>query len=91
MSAEYTFWQSDLPKLDVQIDRGTDFTAWRMQWEVHGSLLGLDQQVAAKQVKALMARETLAVVQNLGLTKDQMKDLAEIIVALQRYVCRWVQ
>jgi len=65
MSAEYTFRQSDLPKLDVQIDRGTDFTAWRMQWEVHGSLLGLDQQVAAKQVKALMvcfSRETLAVV-----------------------------
>jgi len=89
MSAEYTFRQGDLPKLDIQIDRGTDFIAWCTQWEVYGSLSGLDQQVAAKQVKALMlcfSRETLAVVQNLGLTEHQMKDPAEIIVALQRYV-----
>ena len=24
----------DLPKLDLQIDRGTDFKAWRAQWEL---------------------------------------------------------
>jgi len=43
-------------------------------------------------VKTLMlcfSRETLAVVQNLGLTKDQMKDPAEIIITLQRYIRRW--
>ena len=42
-----------------------------------------------KQVKALtlcLSRETLAIVQNLGLTEDQMKDSAEIIEAMQRYV-----
>ena len=89
MSAEYTFRQGNLPKLDVQIDKGMDFTAWCTQWEAYGSLSGLDQQAAAKQVKALMlcfSRETLAMVQNLGLTEDQMKDPAEIIIALQRYV-----
>jgi len=89
MSVDYTFRQGDLPKLDVQIDRGTDFIAWRTQWDAYGSLSGLDQQAAAKQVQALMlcfSRETLAVVHNLGLTEDQMKDPAAIITALQRYV-----
>ena len=27
----YTFWLSDLPKLDLQVDKGTDFTMWRIQ------------------------------------------------------------
>ena len=42
-----------------------------------------------KQVKALtlcFSSETLAIVQNLGLTEDQMKDTGEIIDAIQRYV-----
>ena len=42
-----------------------------------------------KQVKALtlcFSSETLAIVQNLGLTEDQMKDTGEIIDAMQRYV-----
>ena len=42
-----------------------------------------------KQVKVLtlwFSRETLAIVQNLGLTQDQMKDIGEIIDAMQRYV-----
>ena len=35
----YTFCQSNLPKLDLQVDQGTDFLAWRMQWESYCSLL----------------------------------------------------
>jgi len=85
MSAEYTFQHDDFPKLDVQIDRGMDFTVWHTQWKAYGSLSGLDELAATKQVKAFIlcfSRETLDVVQNLGLTKDQMKDPAEIIVTL---------
>ena len=87
--ATYTFRQSDLPRLDLHIDRGTDFGAWRTQWESYCSLAGLGREDATKQVKALtlcLSRETLAIVQNLGLTEDQMKDSAEIIEAMQRYV-----
>ena len=85
----YIFRQSDLPKLDLHIDRGTDFGAWRTQWESYCSLSGLGREAATKQVKALtlcFLRETLAIVQNLGLTEDQMKDTGEIIDAMQRYV-----
>ena len=85
----YTFRQGDLPKLDLQVDRGTDFSAWKMQWESYCSLLGLEREDAAKQVKALtlcFSRETLSIVQNLGLTEAQRKDAATIIAAIQRYI-----
>ena len=85
----YVFRQSDLPKLDLHIDRGTDFRAWQTQWESYCSLSGLGKEAATKQVKTLTVcflRETLAIVQNLGLTEDQMKDTGEIIDAMQRYV-----
>lgn len=49
----YTFRQGDLPKLDLQVDRGTDFTAWKSQWEAYFSLSGLESQTDAKQVQAL--------------------------------------
>ena len=84
-----TFRQSDLPKLDLNIDRGTDFTAWRMQWDLYCFLSGLVDQDMAKQVKALtlcLSRETLAIVHNLGLSEAQMKKPSVIIEAMQRYV-----
>ena len=28
----YAFRQGDLPKLDLQVDRGTDFKAWKSQY-----------------------------------------------------------
>ena len=85
----YTFHQGDLPKLDLQIDRGTEFTAWQTQWNLYSSLSGLAQQDAAKQVKALtlcLSRETLAIVHNLGLTDEQMKQPDVIIQAMQEYL-----
>ena len=87
--ASYTFRLSDLPKLDLQVDKGTDFTAWRLQWKSYCSLSGLTREEASKQVEALslcFSRETLAIVQNLGLTNDERKDVTAIIEALQRYV-----
>lgn len=47
----FTFRQGDLPKLDLQIDRGSDFTAWQTQWESYRSFSGLDKESAAKQVE----------------------------------------
>ena len=81
----YTFRQSDLPKLDLNVDRGTDFAAWRAQWDSYCFLLGLVDENTAKQVKALtlcLSRETLAVVHNLGLSKAQ----SAIIEAMQKYM-----
>ena len=63
--ATYTFHQGDLPKLDLQVDCGSDFAAWKLQWESYHSLSGLADQDAAKQVQALtlcFSRDTLSVV-----------------------------
>ena len=40
-------------KLDLQIDRGSDFATWKVQWDSYLSLSGLDNEDAAKQVQAL--------------------------------------
>ena len=49
----YTFCLSDLPKLDLQVDKGTDFAIWCLQWTSYCSLSGLSREVASKQVEAL--------------------------------------
>ena len=87
--ATYVFQTSDLPKLDLDVDRGTDFHAWHQQWLAYRSLSGLSAETPAKQVQALQlcfSRDTLNIVENLGLTTDQRKDQAEIIAALKVYV-----
>ena len=84
----YIFRQGDLPKLDLQVDRGTDFKAWKTQWEAYINLSGLDKQTQAKQVKALtlcFSRETLTIVENLGLIETQRGSVKEIVAAIQRY------
>ena len=89
MAVNYTFRQGDLPKLDLQVDRGSDFAAWKLQWDSYRSLSGLAEQGAAKQVQALtlcFSRDTLSIVQNLGLTEEQRGSVEDIISAIKRYV-----
>ena len=77
---------SDLPKLDLKTDRGTEIHAWPQRWPAYRSLLGLGGESAAKQLQALQlcfSRETLNLVENLGLTVTKRKDQAQIIVALK--------
>ena len=91
--ATYTFRTGDLPKLDVDTDRGTDFKAWQQQWQAYRSLSGLGGETAAKQVQALQlcfSRDTLNIVENLSLTTTQKKDQGQIIAALKQYVERRV-
>ena len=74
--SSYTFRQGNLPKLDLQVDRGSDFKAWKSQWDAYIRLSGLDRVEPAKQVQALtlcFARETVTIVENLGLASDQRK------------------
>ena len=84
--ASHTFHLSDLPKLDLQIDKSTNFAAWRLQWKSYCSLSGLSREDPSRQVEPLslcFSRETLAVVQNLSLIDEQRKDVKAIIKALQ--------
>lgn len=85
----YVFRQGDLPKLDLQVDRGTDFAAWKAQWDSYIQLSGLAGEDAQKQVQALtlcFSRDTLSIVQNLGLTEEDKKSVDVIICAIKRYV-----
>ena len=71
------------------MDRGSDFTAWKAQWDSYASLSGLNGEDEAKQVQALtlcFSRETLTIVQNLGLSEDERKSVSTIIVAIKRYI-----
>ena len=82
----YTFRAGDLPKLDLDVDRGSDFLAWEKQWNSYMILSGLSGADAAIKVHALkfcMSCETLTIVDNLGLTKAER---AQIIAGLKRYV-----
>ena len=59
------------------------------QWESYWSFSGLDKESAAKQVQALtlcFSRDTLSIVQNLGLTEEQRGSVEETISAIKRYV-----
>ena len=83
------FHKGDLPKLDLQLDRGSEFKACKSQWESYSSLSGLADEAAGKQVQALtlcFSRDALAIVQNLGLTEEQKGNAQAIIDAIQRYL-----
>ena len=89
----YVFRQGDLPKLDVQVDRGADFMVWKAQWESYMSLSGLSEESAKKKVQALtlcFSRETLSVVQNLGLSDADKQDITAIITAIKTYIDRHI-
>ena len=85
----FVFRLSDLPKLDLQVDRGTDFEAWKTQWTSYVNLSGLTGESAETQVQALtlcFSRETLTIVENLGLTTEQRKNVDAIISALKGHI-----
>ena len=85
----YVFRLSDLPKLDLQVDRGTDFEAWKAQWTSYSTLSGLSGESGDTQVQALtlcFSRETLTVVNNLGLSADDRNSVGAIITAIKRHV-----
>ena len=73
----YVFHLTDLPKLDIQVDWGADFEAWKAQWTSYSTLSELDNQSAATKVQVLtlcLLREPLTIVNNLGLTEEQKQD-----------------
>ena len=89
----YIFRLSDLPKLDLQVDCGTDFIAWKARWTSYATLSGLSGESAATKVQALtlcFSRETLTIVNNLGLTEEERNDSGAIIAALKRHVDRHI-
>ena len=74
----FVFRPGDLPKLDLRLDRGANFKAWKTQWEAYLALSVLGDQDAIKQVQAL----------TLCFTRE--KDVKAIVEAIQRIYTRFV-
>ena len=71
------------------MDRGADFEAWKAQWTSYATLSGLSGESAETKVQVLtlcLSRETLAIVNNLGLTTEQKQDADAIITAIKRHI-----
>ena len=71
------------------MDRGSDFKAWKTQWTSYSTLSGLSNASAETKVQVLslcLSRETLAVVNNLGLTEEQKQDAEAIITVVKRHI-----
>ena len=83
------FRQGDLPKLDIQVDRGSDFMAWTAEWESYMSLSGLSKESNEKKVQVLIlcfTSETLSIVHILGLSDAEKKDAGAIIATIKKYI-----
>ena len=94
LTMPYTFRQGDLPKLDLQVDKGSDFKAWKAQWQAYYSLSGLSGEPDATQVQALtlcFSRETIPIVDNLGLSEEQRGKVTSIIAGIEQYVQGQIQ
>ena len=64
--------------LDLAVDLGTDFAAWKSQWKEYSSLQAWDKEDEDKQAKALIpcfSRESLTSIQNLGLSPEYRKQI----------------
>ena len=56
-------------------------------WDAYATLSWLDKEVSDKQIKTIcFSRETLTVVDNLGILEEPRGKAAQIINAIHRYV-----
>ena len=63
----------------IQVNRGEDLEAWnwKAQWTSYSTLSGMADESAATKVQVLtlcLSRETLAIVNNVGLSEEQRQD-----------------
>ena len=85
----YTFRRSDIPRLDLDVDRGSHFKAWLDEWSAYADVSGLNDENNATKYNVLrlaFSRETANVVDNLGLSADDRNQTDKIITALKQHV-----
>ena len=85
----FTFRKSDIPNLDLDIDRGSNFTSWKEEWTAYSLVSGLSKEEAETQYNVLrlaFSRETALIVSNLGLPEEKKQNVKSIIEALTEHV-----
>ena len=73
----FTFRRSDIPRLDLDIDSGSNFKAWLEEWTTYHALSGLNKQDGETQFYVLrlaFLRDTATVINNLGLPDEVRKN-----------------
>ena len=85
----FTFRRSDIPRLDLDVDRGSNFKAWLEEWSAYHAVSGLSDQEAETQYHVLrlaFSRDTATVIDNLGLPNEDRKKVDKIIEALKTHM-----
>ena len=85
----YTFRRSDIPKLDLDVDRGASFKAWLEEWAAYSAVSQLGKEDSDTQYNVLrlaFTRDTANVVDNLGLIAEDKKKVTKIIEALTKHM-----
>ena len=84
----YTFRKSNLPTLDLEIQRGSDLDVWIEAWEGYVFLSGLrdeDEQTKVYALKQCLTDNSRRILTNLGLTADQMSNMSTIIARIKSH------
>ena len=74
----FTFRICDIPRLDLDIDRGSNFKAWLEEWTACHVVSGLNEQDGETQYhvhKLAFSRDTATVIDNLGLPAEDRKKI----------------
>ena len=85
----FTFRRSVIPRLDLDVDRGSNFKAWLEEWSAYHAVSGLSDQEAETQYHVLrlaFSRDTATVIDNLGLPNEDRKKVDKIIEALKTHM-----
>ena len=88
-SMPFTFRRSNIPKLDLDVDRGSNFKAWLEEWSAYIAVSELGKENADTKYHVLrlaFSREMASVVDNLGLPEDNKKKIDKIIQSLKVHV-----
>ena len=86
---QYTFHKSDLPMLNLDVDKLPAFLRWKEQWQGYRTISGLSNEQGATQVIALKAcfeGETLTVVNNLGIAATDRDNQQVIVERLEEHL-----
>ena len=85
----FTFKRSDTPRLDLNVNHGSNFKAWLKEWTAYHAVLGLNEQDGETQYHVLrltFLRDTATVIDNLGLPAEDRKKIDKIIQALRDHM-----
>ena len=89
MSLPFTFRRSDILRLDLDVDRSSNFKAWLEEFSAYRAVSGLSNQEAETQYRVLrlaFSRDTVTVIDNLGLTDEDRKKVDKIVEALKTHL-----